>query len=83
MDCDVRTGEGPETITFTPFADKKYRFFVHNYSNESPLSNSGANIIVHKGDGDTMRFDIPTDIVMDGGEHARYWNVFDVVDGIP
>ena len=81
LNVDVTTGEGPETITFTPFADKKYRFFVRNFSNESPLSNSGANIIVHKGDGDTKRFDIPTDIVIDGGKHARYWNVFDLVDG--
>ncbi len=29
LDWDVRTENGPETIAFTPFADKKYRFFVH------------------------------------------------------
>ena len=71
LECDVRNGKWPKTITFTPFADKKYRFFVLNDSNGKPLSESGAYIIVYKADGDTVRFDIPTDIVMDKGEHAR------------
>jgi hypothetical protein len=82
LDVDVRQGFGPETITFTPFADKKYRFYVHNYSDETALSESCANIVVHKGDGETISLDIPTDIVVDSaGKHARCWNVFELWGG--
>ena len=82
LDVDVRQGFGPETITFTPFADKKYRFYVHNYSDETALSESCANIVVHKGGGETISLDIPTDIVVDSaGKHARYWNVFELWGG--
>ena len=79
---DVQGGFGPETITFTPFSDKKYRFYVHNYSGEKALSESCANIVVYKGDGETISFDVPTDIVVDSaGKHASYWNVFELLDG--
>ena len=82
LDIDETSGFGPETITFTPLPDKKYRFFVRNYSNERALSESCANIVIHKGDGETLSFDIPTDIVVDdAGNHARYWNVFELLDG--
>ena len=82
LDVDKREGFGPETITFTPLVDKKYRFYVHNFSDEKALSESCANIVVHKGNGETISLDIPTDIVVDNkGQHARYWNVLELLGG--
>ena len=55
---DVQGAFGPETITFAPF-------YVHNFSGEKALSESScANIVVHKGDGETISLDIATDIVV-------------------
>eukprot|EP00597_Dinobryon_sp_UTEXLB2267_P016333 CAMPEP_0201093174 /NCGR_PEP_ID=MMETSP0812-20130820/1738_1 /ASSEMBLY_ACC=CAM_ASM_000668 /TAXON_ID=98059 /ORGANISM="Dinobryon sp., Strain UTEXLB2267" /LENGTH=388 /DNA_ID=CAMNT_0047345221 /DNA_START=2002 /DNA_END=3165 /DNA_ORIENTATION=+ len=61
LDKDITTGKGPETITFTPMADKKYRFYVHNFSGSRgstrvPLSSSSAKIVVFKGDGDSRTY---------------------------
>eukprot|EP01038_Epipyxis_sp_PR26KG_P004797 gene4797-6724_t len=75
LDVDVRNGNGPETITFTPNATKKYRFCVHNYSNEIPIFESGAKIELFRGsDADVMVFQIPRDII----ENSRWWHVLDI-----
>ena len=82
LDIDQRLGLGPETITFTPFANRKYRFYVHNFSGEKALSESCAKVVVHKGDGESLSFEVPTDVVVDSGNnHAKYWHVFDLING--
>ena len=85
LDIDVRQGFGPETITFTPNPAKKYRFIVHNYTGNAikSLANSGGKIVVNKSRGPPVQFEVPTDIVLgDDGEIARFWHVFDLIEGV-
>ncbi|UJR06908.1 hypothetical protein I4U23_011197 [Adineta vaga] len=44
LDCDVTTGFGPETITFTLQPNLKYVYAVHRYSPEPKLTQSKAKI---------------------------------------
>ena len=85
LDIDVRDGFGPETITFTPDPTKKYRFLVHNYSGNSrkTMASSQAKIVIHKGSGRPVQFDVPVDIVVNSdNECARFWHVFDLINGV-
>jgi hypothetical protein len=86
LDKDVRYGNGPETITFTPMADKAYRFFVHNYSGSCspgvPLWDSEAKIVVYQGNGNSWTYNIPTDYILDNEEkQGLFWHVFDIFAG--
>lgn len=96
LDIDVRSGKGPETITFTPLAGVNYRFFVRNYSGWSknrefrrtlqsadqvPLSQSGATLTVMMGN-EVKMFRVDEDLVF--GEDnlpAITWLVFEIVNG--
>ncbi|CAF0992279.1 unnamed protein product [Adineta ricciae] len=44
LDCDVTTGFGPETITFTFQPNLKYVYAVHRYSPEPKLTQSKAKV---------------------------------------
>lgn len=82
LDKDVRKGKGPETITFTPNPENKYRFVVSNYSKEIPIVESNAKIVLVDGAGNSKTIDIPTDIkVNDKGENCSTWHVFDYFEG--
>ena len=89
LDRDEQQGTGPETITFIPKPERKYCFYVHNFvwsTDEKPgvpLTNSGARVVIHKGDGDDVDFEIPTEIVVDRRTKgvAKFRHVFDLVNG--
>ncbi|MFZ5968860.1 MAG: S-layer homology domain-containing protein [Bacillota bacterium] len=73
LDWDDIESYGPETTTIRKLIDGKYRFFVHNYSNESTLSTSGAKIEVYKGAALLETYTVPT-----GTTGERYWLAFDM-----
>ncbi|MEA4805963.1 Ig-like domain-containing protein [Acetobacterium wieringae] len=81
LDWDDITSYGPETTTIYQLVDGKYKFYVHNYSNNGVLVDSGAKVEVYHGREMTPvnTFNIPTD----GSNTARYWMVFEmtVADG--
>lgn len=51
LDLDDTDGYGPETVTITVNADMggEFRYSVHNFSNETPISKSNAVVRVYKG----------------------------------
>jgi hypothetical protein len=86
LDTDVRYGKGPETITLTPSACNRYRFFVHNFTGQEgknfPISDSGAKVVVHKASGDFEEFEISPEIVINyRGRYGVIWHVFDILNG--
>ena len=90
LDVDVADGCGPETITFTPQKNVRYRFGVKNFDwkgePKKPLSESQAQVQVLSDAGVIAVFDVPTAIVaqeqLDGSyKHARSWNVFELIGG--
>ncbi len=82
LDLDDTNGYGPETVTITVNAeqigDGEFRYSVHNYSNESPISQSDAVVRIYKGN--TLIQDpiqAPNDI------SDKVWYVFSITkDGI-
>jgi hypothetical protein len=88
LDVDVTSGNGPETITFTPLPGANYRFFVHNYTGSRnrqshvPICQSGATLTVYMGSGDVKSYNVSEDLIVDSsGNHAIYWNIFEIIDG--
>jgi hypothetical protein len=78
MDLDDTNGEGPETTTTATLLQEvpgTYRFFVHNFSNETDLSASDARVEVYRGASasSVQTYHIPTSAV------GRFWQVFDLV----
>lgn len=75
LDHDDVTSYGPETTTIRHAVDGTYRFYVHNFSGESNMRDSGAHIEIYVGSTTVPveTFDIPT-----GTGTERYWTVFEM-----
>ncbi|PYI51489.1 S-layer homology domain-containing protein [Paenibacillus flagellatus] len=75
LDHDDTTSYGPETTTIRHTVDGLYRFYVHNYSGETNMRDSGAHIEVYEGSTTTpaKTYDIPT-----GTGTERYWTAFEM-----
>jgi hypothetical protein len=73
---DIRTGFGPETLSFGLLARGQYTIAVHNYSNETPLAGSDA-ILELAIRGKSQVFQCPSE------GHGRWWKVcrLDVASG--
>ncbi|WP_188889895.1 S-layer homology domain-containing protein [Paenibacillus radicis (ex Gao et al. 2016)] len=73
LDWDDVDSYGPETTTLRKNVPGTYLFYVHNYSNESPMTASGAKVQVIQGTDweNPIEFTIPT------GADERYWLVFE------
>jgi hypothetical protein len=73
LDIDVTSGFGPETITIERLLPGQYTYAVHNFSNEAPLSASGAQVQVFSPTGVVATFSVPAG-------SGRWWTVF-TLDG--
>ena len=74
LDIDDVTSFGPETITITQLLGGPYTYFVHNWSGESPISTSGAQVNVFFGANQVATFTAPN-------QPGAYWKVFNIVNG--
>ncbi|PAV04629.1 hypothetical protein CBG25_07100 [Arsenophonus sp. ENCA] len=76
LDIDVKNGFGPETITIKRLNPGRYRFAVHNFSNEEQIIKSNAKVVVAQKDkdGDTKvsEYDIPI------SGTGWWWEVFEM-----
>lgn len=78
LDRDDTDYEGPETITITNIKSlRNVRYAIHDYTNRDKsfstiLSNSGARIVIYKGNSSTpiAQFNVPI------GQHGTEWDVF-------
>ncbi len=71
LDVDDTSAYGPETITISTIKENtKYHYYVHNYSGETALSNSGANVKIYVGGAAE-----PIVLYVPAGS-GRYWDVF-------
>jgi hypothetical protein len=70
LDHDLTEGFGPETIAIAKLLDATYRCYVHNYSDDTPLASSGAEVIITQRDSE-----IRTSCPRAGA--GRFWHVFD------
>jgi hypothetical protein len=64
LDVDDTNGGGPETITFTQIRAGVYRFYVHDFTNQSnnqstALGSSGARVVLYRG-GNVSTFFVPS-----------------------
>ncbi|MDO4571298.1 MAG: carboxypeptidase regulatory-like domain-containing protein, partial [Planctomycetia bacterium] len=76
LDCDAREGFGPETITVLGVLPGKYRYYVHDYSNQkevesSELAQSNANVRVYYGGQYTDFAPLPD-------KKGNLWNVCEI-----
>ncbi|WP_245247294.1 MULTISPECIES: S-layer homology domain-containing protein [unclassified Paenibacillus] len=80
LDHDDVTSYGPETTTIRQTVDGTYRFYVHNFSGESNMRDSGAHIEIYEG---STTIPVRTYDISTGTGTERYWTVFemDVVSG--
>ncbi|MHB1351665.1 MAG: putative Ig domain-containing protein, partial [Desulfobulbaceae bacterium] len=80
LDLDDRHSYGPETITITDPVTGTYRYYVHNFSNRTSLSNYslsyyGAEVKVYlAGQAEPLVFKTPTNRYTRG----TVWHVFDL-----
>lgn len=75
LDHDDTNSYGPETVTIHNEYDGTYVYAVHDYSNRSrssstALANSGANVIVYRGNNIIATYNVPTD------KTGTLWTVF-------
>lgn len=77
LDRDDRDYEGPETITFNPKSAKNYTYYVYQYTSTGTIPGSKPLVTLQVG-GQAYRFDLPVSVT----NTARYWRVFDVVNGV-
>ncbi len=82
LDLDDTSGYGPETITITVdsslIGSGEFRYSVHNFSNEAPISQSNAIVRVYKGN--TLMHD---PIYAPNNISENVWYVFSITqDGI-
>lgn len=75
LDWDDVDSFGPETTTIRKLKDGKYKFIVHNFSGETPLSTSGGKVEFFKGNSTTPDY---TFSVPEGDGTERYWIVFEM-----
>jgi hypothetical protein len=73
LDIDDVSGFGPETITIERLLPGQYTYAVHNFSNEAPLSGSGAQVQVLSPTGVVATFNVPAG-------SGRWWTVL-TLDG--
>ena len=77
LDIDDTTGYGPENTTiFKSLPNKTFRFYVYNYSGESPINGCGAIVELYKNDTLIGRYTPPAN----SGD-GRYWNLFQILNG--
>lgn len=74
LDIDVVTGLGPETITMSQEVAGTYRYYVDNFSQESPLRTSGALVKVYKGNALFAQYAPPP-------QDGSIWIVFEIANG--
>ena len=74
LDRDVTDRYGPETITIKEVnSHAKYIYFVYNYSNETDIKSSDANVkVLYVG---------KEQIFYPPSENGRYWKVFTIENG--
>lgn len=78
LDWDDTDSYGPETTTIYNLVDGKYRFYVHNYSEDASLVGSNAKVEVYKGNNNSApnnTFKIPND---ENDKDSLYWVVFEM-----
>ena len=71
LDVDVVSGFGPETITMSQQIAGVYRYYVHNFSAETPLKSSNARLDVYQGSTLIRQFFPPQ-------QDGVYWTVFEL-----
>ncbi|MCM3162607.1 hypothetical protein [Metabacillus litoralis] len=76
LDWDDTNSYGPETTTIRKLVDGEYTFYVHNFSGETPLNESGAKVKIFKGNAlvAEQEFNVPS-----SGSNERYWEVFKLI----
>jgi hypothetical protein len=72
LDLDDATLPGLETITVWTRVKGVYRYRVHNYSNEQPLTDSGARVSIYNAGGLLEQYEVPTTGT------GRFWTVFEL-----
>ncbi len=73
LDLDDVTSYGPETTTIRNQLSGIYRFSVHNFSGEAPLSTSRAQVKLYKGNTLKATFNVPGTSAT-----ANLWTVFEI-----
>jgi uncharacterized protein YfaP (DUF2135 family) len=71
LDVDDTFYGGPETVTISQQIAGVYRYAVHNYSAESALSGSGANVKVYRGSALVAEYNVPN-------QPGTVWTVFEL-----
>ena len=75
LDVDVQDGHGPERVAISRWSSSgKYVVLVHNYSDDVPLRESKARVVLKNGGTTRSSFECPA--TGDG----RWWSVL-VIDG--
>lgn len=79
LDFDDTDRYGPETMTMMSVTQEvygTYSYFVHNYSEEAPLVESGATVKVYQGGSESpvKTYTIP----VEGTVEHLYWDVLDI-----
>jgi len=74
LDVDNKQGYGPETVSFLNPNPGVYKYYVQRYSNELPLQQSKAKVVVYNGDKKYKSYHVPTD----GDTTLDNWYVFDL-----
>lgn len=85
LERDDTDGHGPETTTFyLTGVTGSYRFVVHRWSSSGTLTSSGAIVKLYRGDELLADFHAASATAVGGAttESARYWDVFQLVDGM-
>jgi hypothetical protein len=71
LDVDVTFGFGPETITMSQQIAGVYRYYVYNFSAETPLSASNARVDVYQGNTLVRQYFPPQ-------QSGLFWTVFEI-----
>lgn len=71
LDNDETFGFGPETITMSQQLAGVYRFYVNNFSLETPIRSSGARVDVYQGNTLFRQFFPPQ-------QDGEFWTVFEL-----
>ncbi len=71
LDIDATNGFGPETISMSQQTPGVYRFYVNNFSAESPLRSSNARVDVYQANTLVRQFSPPQ-------QDGTYWTVFEI-----
>ncbi len=72
LDVDDRNGYGPETITIKQRFNGTYVYGVHNWSNETAITNSGGRVQIYGPSGLLAQYNVPT------SGNGLWWYVFDL-----